>query len=104
MTPEHYREMFLIYDQIAVAHFTGEARPARAGNQRFPAALPELLLCKSLRCVLKEEAARMPPDEFTRYAFSKYRAPGMSAPLVAMVQLLTGRCADAEQKSIQNGV
>lgn len=33
--------------QIAVAHFTGEARPARAGNQRFPAALPELCKAKS---------------------------------------------------------
>ena len=53
---------------------------------------------------LKDEAARMPVDEFTRYAFARYGAPGMGEPLLAMVQLLTGRCADAEQKSIQNGV
>lgn len=52
--------MRVLSGQIAVAPLTGEARPARAGNQRFPAALPELCKAKSPVRLQQSRAASRP--------------------------------------------
>lgn len=56
---------------------------------------------------LKADAASMPPDVFARYASQAcgaLAAPGMGVMLVAMLQVLMGRCDDAEEEDVSGGV